>query len=203
MSARTASAVAALALVLAPPAAGAWRLLPPAPVVPDEGVTSVWTGREMLLFGRRTTRAKDGAVLTRADVAAAYDPSARTWRRLPAPGPTTSFMGSSSVWTGKEMLVWGQGVREGFDPVTDRWRRIAPLPEPRGGARAVWDGHEVLVVGGAGTSRGGRPAPFATVGFAYDPATNRWRRLAPMPSGREAAAVVWTGKRLLVWGGQA
>jgi len=82
-----------------------------------------------------------------------------------------------------------------YDPATDTWRRIAPLPAPRGGANAVWDGHEILVVGGAA----GRSA--ARVGFAYNPATNRWRRLPAMESGRIGAAAVWTGSRLLLWGG--
>jgi len=40
------------------------------------------------------------------------------------------------------------------------------------------------------------------VGFAYDPATNRWRRLAPMSSGRIGAVAAWTGTQLLLWGGQ-
>ncbi len=88
-----------------------------------------------------------------------------------------------------------------YNPATNHWRRIATLPEPRGGATAVWDGHELLVVGGAGRARLGRVAPLARVGFAYNPATNRWRRLSPMPSGRAGAAILWTGKRLLVWGG--
>jgi len=39
-------------------------------------------------------------------------------------------------------------------------------------------------------------------GLAYDPATNRWTRLAPAPlSTRENPTIVWTGHELLVWGG--
>ena len=73
------------------------------------------------------------------------------------------------------------------------WRALPPLPEARAGANVVWDGTELLVVGG-------NDAP--TQGFAYDPKANSWRRLAPMDSGRAHAAVVWTGTRLLVWGGE-
>ena len=260
----------------------------------------------MLLFGRVTTRAKDGAVLGRVDVAATYNLAANRWRRLPSPGPTSGFLRTSAVWTGKEVVVWGQGTREAFDPstsrwrrlpgsrylavhdgfglvvwtgkemigwgggccgdafsdgvaydpaanswrnlarsplagsqhpvgawtgrelvvfvggldpdgkpwparfaraaaynpVTNTWRRIAPLPEERGGANAIWDGREVLVVGGAGPARAGKPGAPARTGFAYNPATNRWRRLPPMESGRMGAVAVWAGKRLLVWGGQ-
>lgn len=49
-----------------------------------------------------------------------------------------------------------------------------------------------------GLTRSGAPA---RVGFALDPATSRWRRLAPMPAGRTHAASSWTGTRLLLWGG--
>ena len=287
------------------PLAGSWRPLSPAPIAVDDARTSVWTGTEMLVFGRHSTRAQDGAVLKRADVGAAYDPTSDTWRRLPSPGTSTSFMGYDSVWTGKEMLVWGQGIHEAFNPVTNQWRRlpgspllsihdgfgiviwtgrdligwgggccgdafadgvaysptanawrkiapsplagsqhpigawtgrelvifvngfdpdgrpwparlaraaaynpatntwrrIAPLPAPRDGANAVWDGREVLVVGGSGAAREGKSPAAATAGFAYNPASNRWRRLPPMESGRFGATAVWSGKQLLIWGG--
>src|SRR5439155_25146633 len=74
-----------------------------------------------------------------------------------------------------------------------------PLPAARSGATAVWDGRELLVVGGW---QGGRPPETAPTGFAYDPASNRWRRLPRMESGRIGAAAVWMGTRLLVWGGR-
>jgi hypothetical protein len=57
-------------------------------------------------------------------------------------------------------------------------------------------------VGGVSAPRGNRPGALTTVGFAYNLATNRWRRLPSMESGRTGAAAVWTGKRLLVWGGR-
>ena len=72
----------------------------------------------------------------------------------------------------------------------------------RNGATAVWDGKELLVVGGAGSPGHGTPAPLARTGFAYDPAANRWRRLAAMPAGRIGASAAWTGSRLLLWGGR-
>lgn len=287
--------------------AGGWSRLPAAPTRPDSGLASVWTGREMLVFGRVTKRGQNGEVLRRTDVAAGYDPATRTWRRLPSPGPTSSFLDSSAVWTGKEMLVWGQGTREAYnpqtnrwrklpgspllaihdgfglvvwtgremigwgggccgdafsdgvayspatntwravarsplagsqhplgawtgrelivlvgrldadgkpwparlaqaaayDPARERWRRITQLPAPREGANVVWDGREVLVVGGRGGAVKGSPPPLRKVGFAYDPARNRWRRLPAMESGRETAAAVWTGTQLLVVGGRA
>ncbi len=172
------------------PLAGKWSSLARSPLNVDDARTSVWTGKELLVVGRHTERAPDGAVLSRLDVAGAYTPATNTWRRLPFPPGSSDFMNYSSAWTGKEMIVWGQGIRAAFNPATNSWRRIAPLPARRDSATAVWDGNEVLVVGGP-----------SRVGFAYDPASNRWRRLPPMESPRFGAATVWTGKELLVWGG--
>jgi N-acetylneuraminic acid mutarotase len=287
------------------PLAGHWRSLAESPLAVDDARTSVWTGTEMLVVGRHSKRAKDGAVLARVDVAAAYNPTTNTWRRLPWPPGSSSFMNYSSVWTGNEMIVWGQGIHAAFNPVTNQWRRlpdsnllkihdgfgliawtgreligwgggccgdafsdgvaynpttntwrkvapaplagsqhpigawtgrelivlvggfdpngkpwpnrlaraaaynpatntwrrITPPPSAREGAIAVWDGRELLLVGGTIPARAGQPPLVATVGFAYNPLSNRWRRLPPMESGRVGAAAVWTGEQLLIWGG--
>src|ERR687888_568044 len=254
----------ALALVIAPaavastgattsrPLAGSWRPLPKAPIVPnDGGVASVWTGRQMVVFGRSAT-IRQGAHFNRRTVAAAYDPARNAWRRLAPPGPTSGFMDDDAVWTGKEVLVWGQGTRLAYNPRTNRWRRLptspllsihdgygivvwtgreligwgggccgdafsdgvaynpttnrwralAPTPLAGGHALGAWTGHElVLFVGNLNPDTGKPWPPRLARAAAYDPATNSWRRLPPMDSGRIDAAAVWTGSRLLVWGG--
>src|SRR5205085_7389063 len=132
---------------------GAWRTLPKAPIVPDDGgLASVWTGKEMLVFGRHQVTALDSRgnpyVAKRLNVAAAYDPAANRWRKLTPPGPTPSFMDNSAVWTGKEVLVWGQGTRLAFNPRTNRWRRL-PNSRLRSGPAGVG------LVGRAGRGGGG------------------------------------------------
>src|SRR3982751_5306259 len=137
----------ALALLVATlTGSGTWRRLPAAPIAPNAALTSVWTGKELLVFGREERRAKDGAVLERANVAAAYTPRTGTWRRLPSPGATGSFLHYSSAWTGREMLVWGQGTREAFDPRTNRWRRLPAsrlLSVHDGYGLVAWTGREL------------------------------------------------------------
>jgi N-acetylneuraminic acid mutarotase len=182
------------------PGAGTWSRLAAAPIAPNEGgVTSVWTGKRMLVFGRVTTRAKNGAVLGRVDVAAAYDPATRMWRRLPPLGPTSSFMDYGSVWTGKEMLVWGQGARAAFDPTTNRWRRLpgSPLLSIHDGyGIVVWTGREMIGWGG------GCCGDAFSDGVAYDPRTNRWRALARAPlAGSQDPIGAWTGRELILFVG--
>jgi len=283
---------------------GAWRVLPRAPIVRiDQNPVSVWTGKQVIVFGRVSVEfgTPEGG---RTYVAAAYDPASNAWHRLPSPPKSVDGVyGYAAVWTGKEMLVWGQGIGAAFDPATDRWRllpdspmdgaglvvwtgremigwgggccgdawsngaaynpatntwrtlapsplhgaqhpvggwtgrelvilvggnnpdsgrpwpaslaraaaynpatdtwrRIAEPPATRDDATAVGDGHDLLLVGGY-SRYAPSPPPWklARTLFAYDPATDRWRRLAALPSARRDFAAVWTGKRLLVWAG--
>src|SRR3989442_15484166 len=63
--------VAAPAAALAPssPLAGTWRKLPAAPVAVEQSLTSVWTGRQLLVYGRNLVGTNP------VNVAAAYDPA--------------------------------------------------------------------------------------------------------------------------------
>ena len=68
------------------------------------------------------------------------------------------------------------------------WRPVGPLPARQGNI-AVWTGREVVYWGG---DRPGRPPE----GAAYDPKTDRWRRLSRSPlTNRTGAAAVWTRRR--------
>jgi N-acetylneuraminic acid mutarotase len=196
-----------LALVIAPLAtagaaasvAGSWRVLPKAPIVPnDGGLASVWTGRQMLVFGRAAT-IKQGAHFNRVNVAAAYDPARNRWRRLSPPKPTPSFLQNDAVWTGKEMLVWGQGTRLGYTPRTNRWRRLpgSPLLSIHDGhGIVVWTGREMIGWGG------GCCGDAFSDGVAYSPTTNRWRALAPTPlAGDQSPLGAWTGHELVLFVG--
>ena len=192
-------------LALALVAATGWQSLPPAPITPEFNArTSVWTGKQMLVFGRDQQTALDshgkpyatGAV----NVAAAYDPRSRSWRKLAPPPKTSGFMALNSVWTGKEMLVWGQGTQLAYNPSTDSWRR---LPASRllrvhdGFGAVVWTGKEMLGWGG------GCCGDAFSDGVAYNPRTNAWRALPAAPlRGNQHALGVWTGKEYVVVGGR-
>ena len=91
-----------------------------------------------------------------------------------------------------------------YNPATNTWRRIAPLPKPRSSAYVVWDGHEVLVAGGCGHLGAGREPSDARPGrLRLHPGH---QPLAPAaadgvrPHQRHRRA--WSGEQLLLWGGQ-
>src|SRR5436190_1008455 len=81
------------------------------------------------------------------------------------------------------------------------WQRLPAAPvAPDSYLTGAWTGSKLVVFGRAHATEG----KAVNVAASYDPATRRWRKLAPPkgPSGsyegRYSAA--WTGKEVLVWG---
>ena len=224
--------------------AGAWRTLPPAPKPPTEGLSSVWTGKELLLFGRVVRRAADGAVLGRVETAAAYNPTTRTWRRLPRPLPTTGFADTHAAVGPARRCSSGAGHPRGLQPAHGPVAQVAAsklLSVHDGFALVVWTGHELIGWGGGccgDASRtasrttpprtGGGPSharrsPELSSRSAPGPATsssrssatptltasagrrgsrapprttratNTWRRIARLPDPRPGARAIWDG----------
>ncbi len=118
-------------------------------------------------------------------------------------------VGHVAVWTGSEMLVWGNrdvfgstepGAR--YDPATDAWHPISTIGQPEGNMVSVgaWTGSEMVIWGGfRGT---GTTTPVST-GARYDPITDAWTPTgtAGAPSARGLHTGVWSGSELIVWGG--
>jgi hypothetical protein len=200
-------AVLALALpatALGGAQAGSWKPLPAAPITPDfDARTTVWTGKEMIVFGRDQLTALDANghpyATGRVNVAAAYDPKSGSWRKLSPPTRTSGFMHLSSVWTGKEMLVWGQGTRLAYNPATDKWRQLPGsrlLAVHDGFGAVVWTGREMFGWGG------GCCGDAFSDGVAFNPVSNRWRALPNARlSGNQEPVGVWTGRQYIVFAG--
>ena len=76
-----------------------------------------------------------------------------------------------------------------FDPDTETWSTGADLPRPRGGHRTVSGGDLIYVLGGF---LDGAPSDLTQ---SYDPATDSWQELAPVPEPiNRAGAAVLDGK---------
>lgn len=124
--------------------------------------------------------------------------------------------GKTMTWARQEVAVGAVGGRiyviggfgstgepldtvEVYDPPTNEWRNVTPLPiAVHHPAAAVVDGR-LFVVGGY---TGGRVrwTPLGTV-FEYDPSLNSWRGRAAMPTPRGALAVAAVGGRIYALGG--
>jgi hypothetical protein len=106
------------------------------------------------------------------------------------------------------MILWGglvtastktaTGAR--YNPVTDSWLATSSSPLlARSGFTAVWTGTSVAVWGGRTNV-----SPFyANTGGLYNPTADSWTFMTTVgaPVARSAHSAVWTGKRMIVWGG--
>lgn len=183
-----------------------WRDIADSPLAPRVKAASAWTGTEFLVWGGSDDR------YLYFDDGAAYDPARDTWRTLPdAPIDARAPL---SVWTGTELIVWGtfreiparsRGghdlLRDGaaFNPTTNEWRRISDSPIELARADAVWTGREMIVFGGSIDPENEPDATPYAMGAAYDPATDRWRRL-PEPSLTDnSSTAAWNGSEMIAW----
>ena len=141
-------------------------------------------------------------------------PELGNWKSMAA-GPFI-FSRACAVWTGTEMVAWGEGdigcnklpagtpcqIGGRYDPVIDKWKDMASAPsEGRRNMSAIWTGREMLIWSGECNGGAGN---ICDGGAAYDPALDHWRAIndanAPLPRGKFVS--VWTGNRMIVWGGR-
>lgn len=91
----------------------------------------------------------------------------------------------------------GERILEAYDPASDTWSRLAPLPSGRQhGMAAAHAGRLYFFGGGLGLSFD--PTDNAWV---YDPQADSWSDLPPMPEPRFAGAAVSQGDAIYVIGG--
>lgn len=133
-----------------------------------------------------------------------YTEATDRWRPVATAGQPPPRAGASVVWANGRVLWWGTRAGHVYDPATDTWSAMETIGAPSARERhsAVWTGTRMIVWGGQNEvdPRFG----FARDGALYDPVQNTWTAMSTegAPSGRVRHVTVWTGTRMLVWGGQ-
>jgi len=165
--------------------------------------TAVWIGTRMIVWGGYTI--PGGAVTNSGGI---YDPLLNAWSPVSVNGAPSGRRGHTAIWSGTEMLIWGgypnggDGAR--YDPEGDSWKPIAmnDAPSSRSDHTAIWTGSRMIVWGG---DSGALPLQFLDTGGLYDPVSDTWTTTSTVavPQARESHKAVWTGSRMIVWGGQA
>jgi len=193
------------------PETDTWLDMAPAPaeLEASHAATSIWTGKEMIVWGGLKPGEKDWESL---GTGARYDPALDQWRLLPTKGAPLARNRHTAVWTGTEMIIWGgddyttpeffnDGAR--YDPQIDQWKPISSksAPEKRAGHLAAWTGSDMVVWGGV--IKGNE---CLNTGGRYNATTDQWAALATesAPAPRflmRPDAAIWTGAQLLVFGG--
>jgi N-acetylneuraminic acid mutarotase len=100
----------------------------------------------------------------------------------------------SYVQVGGEFYLAGGGtLHERYDPQTDSWSEVEPLPAALDHIQGVALGGKIYYIGGLKAW----PRPAARTVYVYDPATDTFSKGAPMPKGRGRGAggvAVYGGK---------
>lgn len=145
------------------------------------------------------------AVLVLLSSAAVFTQGARWSKGAPFPEPDEELYGVTV--NGKLFVLGGFGNVRGknyeYDPAADKWTKKAPMPRPAHHQGMVEYQGRIYVFGGfvapmSGPQGGWEPIDNA---WMYDPATDAWRNLAPMPIKRGSAAAVQLNGKVYVMGG--
>lgn len=137
-------------------------------------------------------------------------PQAESWTPMNNAGAPGAREDHDAVWTGSRMVLWG-GELWGtlyntgglYDPVANAWVGATSLvnaPSPRTLHTMVWTGNRVIVWGGGTSEFSG----LSNQGYKYDPVADKWEGAISSqgaPSPRTFHTAVWTGSRMIVWGG--
>lgn len=186
------------------PATDTWTGISPADApAARSGHTAVWTGDRMLVWG--------GFGADFLASGGAYSPAGLTWNPLVTIGAPAGRDGHAAVWTGTRMVVWGGRNGDGLladgavhDLTGNAWAALPSLnaPTARRFATAVWAGDRLIVFGGEGAA--GAVGTGAVLPLAAGVTPGAWTALPALnaPSPRTGHTAVWTGTRMLVWGGQ-
>ena len=170
---------------------------------PRTNHTAVWAGSRMIVWGGNNPPLNTGG---------RYDPLADSWTPVATAGAPGARHSHTAVWTGSRMIVWGGEASVGtlpesggrYDPSANTWSSTSTAGAPSGRVShtAVWTGSQMIVWGGIDPYALPDPIAFAT-GGRYNPSTNQWQPtlLAGAPAAREGHSAVWTGTRMVVWGG--
>src|SRR5690348_15080308 len=87
-----------------------------------------------------------------------------------------------------------------YDLKADRWALGPALPQPVNHHMAAAANGKIYVFGGQSDSP--TASPFVDTTFEFDPATQRWRTRAPMPTARSAGSTAVINGKVYIAGGR-
>jgi len=192
---------------------GKWLRKAPFPE-PSEELLGAAAGGKLFVFAGLAPGWKPKALVYQ------YDPTSDKWaQRNPMPLPShhvgiVEFQGKIYAFGGFVMPQAGPPAWEPinnawqYDPTTDTWKALTPMPTKRGAPVAAAVGDKIYVIGGAVPNLSEmflhpqRPHHSVDTVEEYDPATNSWRARAPMPTARNHAVAGVVNGKIYVIGGR-
>ncbi|HKQ39547.1 MAG TPA: hypothetical protein VJ063_15830 [Verrucomicrobiae bacterium] len=174
--------------------------------------SATWTGSEMVIWGGRS-----GSGTTNVNSGARYNPSLNSWTPMTDVGALSVRRNPTMLWTGSRVLIWGgydesattnfnNGAR--YNPANNSWQAMASSngPASRGEYTAIFTGAEMLIWGGLAMNQPGTfDDQYMEIGYRYNATGDSWSTMSPSgePAARFDHTAVWTGKEMIVWGGDS
>lgn len=188
-------------------ASNQWSALPPIPGEPRGMLSAVaYNGRIFVMGG------VNSYTLPTYSYNYVFDPATNSWSEAtPLPRPRA---GHAAVLLNRKIYVIGGSYRyshfsswsipeiDVYDPDSDTWSVVPDAAVLRSECTAVAAGDRIYVMGGFGRAASGGPdgAMIQQV-EEFDPATNCWRAVLPLPAPRARASAVALGDRVCLVGG--
>jgi hypothetical protein len=157
-----------------------------------------WTGSRILVWGGRSIDTSDGPPypITYLGEAALYDPGEDQWTAMPKLDMTSDELYTAvSVWTGERIVLFGPGGSEPrwvYEPSTNS---LVALGLPDG----TTDCSTPQTQAGAIVTQ--CRATESSVIAILPPGSMTWQTYAMPAEAPSNPSLLWTGRRLFVWGG--
>lgn len=199
-----------------PSSLGKWTSLPPiTPNKRQEHATVALNSTHLYVLGGIIPE-QDGVIFPTVTLMQAYNIPKAKWITV-APVPIAYNHPNAAVINGKIYLLGGLTPGEGllwvsspkcyvYDPVLDKWSKLADMPNGRGSAAVATSGTTIYLAGGL--------TPIVSIGpddredsvnitSSYCVITKTWTSLPALPAPRDHAGVALIDDTLYVLGGRA
>lgn len=170
-----------------------WRSLPSMPY-PRAAAGAAFAGGRIVVAGGVTA----GGLARKA---LSFDVRTRRWKTVPGPTPrehlaVTSLAGIVYAVAGRKAGIDTNLLDfESYKPGARSWKRLPPVPDPRGGTGAAGLLGQIVSVGGE------EPQGTIKEVLAYRVADRRWAQLEDLRTPRHGLGVAAFGGRVFVIGG--
>jgi len=150
-----------------------WETMAPMPTARQGPGLAVVNGKIYAIGGY------NGSILNTNEM---YDPATNTWITKKSMPTLRSF--ATAVFHNKIYCIGGaDGLNEVYDPATDTWETKQPMPTPRSALSASVVNDKIYLIGGFVPSSIGLPTPErSNLNEMYDPVTDSWTTMAPLPT---------------------